>query len=75
MTYGWNEYNNIYKEMFGVKSTAYGINALGSYRSMLKEIETNYNGSVEMAQKLNQLMTPYITDIKADPNKVLMPSK
>ena len=75
MTYGWNEYSSIYKTVFGIKPTIYGVSALGGYRAMLKNIELNYNNSAEMAQKLNQLMTPYVADVKADPNKVLMPSK
>lgn len=75
MTYEWNEYSKIYKTLFGVIPDAYGVSALGSYRNMVENIKINYSNDVEkMIKKLNELIMPYYEDIKANPEKTLMPS-
>lgn len=60
----------IYKELFGVYQSMHGMNALGSYRSMMYNIKLNYEIDT-MAPKLNELIMPYFDDIKNNPNKVL----
>lgn len=75
MEYNWEAYSNIRKQLLGVKADNYGITSLGSYRSMMTEIQINHNNNPELCKKLNELVMPYYADIKADPNKVLMPQK
>ena len=75
MEYNWEAYSNIRKQLLGVKADNYGTTSLGSYRSMMTEIQINHNNDPGMCKKLNTLVTPYIDDIKTSPNKVLMPAK
>lgn len=70
MIYTREAAEKIYKELFGVRQSMHGMNALGSYRSMMNNIKMNYDINT-MAPKLNELIMPYFDDIKNDPNKVL----
>jgi len=74
MKYTKEAHNTIYKAVFGVNPQySTGLSALGSYRSMVKNIELNYNPNKleEMMKKLNEMIMPYYEDIKTNPNKIL----